>query len=132
MYNYILRMKLKTFFTTIVLIANIISYGSCFASEAASHPKLPYKELIFVPGQLASSHAPGIVELPNGELFAVWYAAAQWTRDAVIWGARKPLGAQKWTAPFLVHYTPGCSNKNPVLYMDADKKLWLFWSDERR
>ena len=94
--------------------------------------KLPYKELIFTPGQVPKSHAPSIVELPNGELFAVWYSATSWSSKGVIWGARRPTGAHKWTAPSIIHYTPECSNKNPVLYLGQDKKLWLFWTEERR
>lgn len=96
------------------------------------YPKLPYKELIFSPGHFFSPHAPSIAELPGGELFAVWYAATPWNNNSVIWGARKPYGADKWDAPSIITSAPGSSNKNPVLYLDENKKLWLFWADERR
>jgi predicted neuraminidase len=94
------------------------------------YPNLPYKELIFPLEQIPRSHASSIVELPSGELFAVWYAPVSPNSKAVIWGSRRPVGANKWTTPSIINYTPGRSNKNPVLYLDQDKKLWLFWADE--
>lgn len=97
-----------------------------------SHAELPYKEFIFQPGEFPSPHAASIVELPNGELFAVWYGATSKSPKAVIWGSRKAVGADKWTAPSIINQTAGSSNKNPVLYAGQDNKLFLFWSDEQR
>lgn len=96
------------------------------------YPRLPYKELIFAPGQLRSSHAPSIVELPDGELFAVWYAATSWSPNAVIWSSRRPARADGWTKPVIIHIAKGRSAKNPVLFLNQDKKLLLFWAEERR
>lgn len=98
----------------------------------ATYPNLPYRELIFQPGEFPSSHAPSIIELPNGDLFAVWYAVTPWSNDAAIWGSRKPAGADKWAAPYIVNCIFGYSDKNPVLYLTEDKKLLLFWAEEMR
>jgi len=94
------------------------------------YPVLPFKEFIFPPGFFSSSHSPSIVELPDGELFAVWYST--WVPKAAVWGSRKPVGADKWTTPYIVNRTPGHANKNPVLFLGRDKKLFLFWVDETR
>lgn len=134
------------FFITISFLVTTIGHSHCIAhaeektipEEAVinrtlePYPKLPYKEFVFAPGQIPSSHSPSIVESPDGELFAVWYAPTPFSPNSVIWGSRKPVGACKWTAPSLIHHTLGCSNKNPVLYLAQNKKLWLFWSDEKR
>jgi predicted neuraminidase len=75
-------------------------------------------------------HAPSIVELPDGELFAVWFA--DFLPKSVILGSRRPVGAKGWTRPFVVHRTEGASSKNPVLYMGQGNDLILFWADEKR
>jgi hypothetical protein len=99
-------------------------------AEVKANAELPYKELIFTPGKLNSPHAPSIVELPGGELFAVWYASVN--SSQVIWASRKSAGAQNWTEPVIIHKTPGYGSKNPVLYLEDNKKLFLFWADEKR
>jgi predicted neuraminidase len=114
------------------IIALIFLFSPPVFAEAGdtSYPKLPYKEFVCPPGTIPSSHAPSIAELPDGELFAVWHAS--WAIKSAIWASRRPVGAKKWTTPSIIQQTPGCGVKNPVLYMGSDKKLWLFWADERR
>ncbi|MFA6142043.1 MAG: exo-alpha-sialidase [Candidatus Omnitrophota bacterium] len=103
------------------------------AEPVNAYHKLPHKELVFEPGQVISSHAPAIVELPGGELFVAWYAPPErGSPKTVIWAARKPVGADKWTKPLIINETPGHSDKNPVLFLGPDKKLWLFWVAETR
>ena len=123
----------KKLFAIISLIFFLSFHITLFAETTKSpYPSLPYKELIFPAGQLLPSHASSIVELPDGELFAVWYAATFQNPEAVIWGSRKLLGADKWTVPTIINSSTGHSNKNPVLYLGQDKKLFLFWSEEIR
>ncbi|MDD3905793.1 MAG: exo-alpha-sialidase [Candidatus Omnitrophica bacterium] len=100
------------------------------ASSDASYPELPYKERIFPRGLIPSSHAPSIAESPDGELLVVWHAS--WNPKAVIWSSRKPAGADKWTMPSIINRTIGRGNKNPVLYLGKNKKLFLFWADEKK
>lgn len=88
------------------------------------------KELIFARGLVPSSHASSIVELANGDLFAVWYA--DWVPKSAIWGSWKYAGSNKWTTPCIIHRTKSAATKNPVLYLGRDNKLFLFWGDERR
>lgn len=102
------------------------------ARPAGLYPQLPYKEFIFPPASIHTSHAASIVELPDGELFAVWYAPPKWSPKSLIWGSRKPVGADRWTTPYVVHVDPECSDKNPALYLGADNKLFLFWATEKR
>lgn len=121
--------------SALLLIAAALSItGRAYSQPQSStaRPVLPYRESILPAGILKSSHSPSIVELPNGDLFAVWYAPVSEGYRAVIWASRRPAGADKWTVPVIINKTPGYSNKNPVLYLGRDNKLWLFWSDETR
>lgn len=119
----------KVLFITLSLIS--LYFLPVFAETVdMSYPKLPYRELVFPQRLIPSSHAPSIVELPDGELFAAWHAS--WVPKAAIWGSRRPVGAKKWTTPSIIQYNPKYGAKNPVLYMGPDKKLWLFWADEKR
>lgn len=132
-----MKTRQKIILASAVFLLSGIFYAATLIDAAAepvnSYPNLPYKELIFQPGQIASSHAPTIVELPGGELFTVWYAPVPGTSNkAVLWGARKPAGSGKWTTPSIVNSAPGLSNKNPVLYLGRDNKLFLFWAEEKR
>jgi predicted neuraminidase len=71
--------------------------------------------------------------LPDGELFAVWYAFQdEGSPNTVIWGSRRPVGSDRWTAPSIIQRDPGYTDKNPVLYLGSDKKLFLFWAIEKR
>ncbi|MFH0764405.1 MAG: exo-alpha-sialidase [Candidatus Omnitrophota bacterium] len=139
-----LPIKRKIIFALSGLFLVIISFTAAPADTSAeqvnSYSSLPYRELICEPGEIPSSHAPTIVELPGRELWTVWYAPVPGVSNkvpgtsnkAVLWGARKPAGAGKWAAPSIVNSAPGLSNKNPVLYLGRDNKLFLFWAEERR
>ena len=72
-------------------------------------------------------HAPSIIQLPNGDLFVVWFQGTDERKgdDVRIMGAKKIDG--KWTKPFLVIDYPGFPDINPVLFIDKEGKLWLFW-----
>lgn len=96
------------------------------------YPNLPYKEIIFPLQQDIPSHAPSVVEPPSGELFAAWYSPVNGSSNSAIWGSRRLVGAKGWSAPSIIHHTTGYSDKNPVLYLGQDKKLWLFWSLEKK
>lgn len=113
-----------------IVVVSLICFLSIPAFAENNYQALPLKELIFPSEQIPSSHAPSIVELPDGELFAVWHAA--WSPHSVIWASRRLPGATGWTRPSIINRTPGYGNKNPVLYLDRDKKLFLFWADEKR
>lgn len=132
-----MKTKQKIVFALTGFLLAIVFFAASLVDAAVTavdtYPRLPYKELVFRPGTLPSSHAPTIVELPGGELFTVWYAPVPGTSDkAVLWGARKPANAEKWIAPFIVNSALGLSNKNPVLYLGRDNRLFLFWAEEKR
>jgi predicted neuraminidase len=85
-------------------------------------------ELIF-PLHAAHNHAPGIVELPDGDLLASWYRGSgeRSADDVAIYAARRKKGANSWDEPFLLADTPGFPDCNTALFLDSRKQLWLFY-----
>jgi len=92
------------------------------------YPKLPFKELIFPTRQFLALDEPSIIELSNGELFAVWSRSMFWGYNSCIWGARRPVGSNKWAAPSVIHDTKTFTDINPVLYINKNQKLCLLWT----
>ncbi|MCB9768620.1 MAG: exo-alpha-sialidase [Candidatus Omnitrophica bacterium] len=85
-------------------------------------------ELIF-PAEPLHNHSPGFVETPEGDLIACWFHGHGEKSDdtLVIQGARKERGADHWSEPFLLADNRDLPDQNPVLFIDAKNKLWLFW-----
>ena len=75
-------------------------------------------------------HSSSIVELPDGTLLAAWFqGSGECNADDVrIMGARKSADMAEWGEPFVLADTPGLPDCNPVLWIDVDERLWLFWS----
>ncbi len=85
-------------------------------------------ELIFPPNP-KHNHGSSIVETPEGDLLAVWFhgSGERKSDDVLLQGARKRNGEDAWCAPFVMADTPGLPDCNPVLFIDPQKTLWLFW-----
>lgn len=84
--------------------------------------------LIF-PVQEKHVHGSSIVALPNGDMLTVWfYGSGERTSDDVkLMGSRLRKGEKTWTEPFLMADTPGIPDCNPVLFLNAEGKLFLVW-----
>jgi predicted neuraminidase len=81
------------------------------------------------PPQPKHVHSSSIVELADGSLASCWFygSGERKAADVVVQGARLKSGAAGWTAPFLMADTPEFPDCNPVLYVDRQERLWLFW-----
>jgi len=75
------------------------------------------------------NHAPGVVELPDGQLFVSWYRGSGERKadDVAVYGARLQPGEKSWSEPFLLVDTPGFPDCNTSLHLDDNGRLWLFW-----
>lgn len=95
---------------------------------AAAEPPRFEAELVF-PLHNQHNHAPGIAELPDGELFVSWYRGSgeRSADDVAVYGARRPPGQKDWNAPTLLVDTPGFPDCNTCLMVDHQGALWLFW-----
>lgn len=85
-------------------------------------------ELIF-PLQDKHVHGSTIVEGPNGDLLAAWFhgSGERSADDVQIQGARLTKGAKAWGPVFTLADTPDVPDCNPVLFVDAKDRVWLFW-----
>lgn len=85
-------------------------------------------EQIFPPNE-RQTHAPAIVELPNGDLLASWYtdSGKPGDEDSVILGARRKAGEKGWTEPFPMANRRGFPDANTCMMVDAKGRVWLFW-----
>jgi predicted neuraminidase len=86
-------------------------------------------ELIFPP-EGPHNHASCIVECPNGDLLVCWYhgSGERKADDVIVEGARKQKGQKGWSSRFLLADQPGFPDTNPCLFVDPQKRLWLFWN----
>lgn len=83
---------------------------------------------IFPPQDL-HVHSSSIVELPGGDLLCCWFEGSgeRTANDVLIKGARLRKGESRWSPPFMLADTPGHPDCNPVLFVDRDKRLHIFW-----
>lgn len=100
----------------------------CLAVVVAGQPPVYEEEFVF-PLDRLHNHSSSIVELPDGELMVCWYrGSGERTADDVqILGSRRPTAKKNWSAPFVLADTPGFPDCNPILFVDAGRRLWLFW-----
>lgn len=108
-------------FTCLVLLVTTLGISDALPANVAT-------EFIF-PLQEKHVHSSSVVELPNGDLLACWYhgSGERKANDVVIQGARRMKNADRWSAVFVMADTPQLPDCNPILYVDASERLWLFW-----
>ncbi len=103
----------------------IVVIAACiFSLEVAA-----FEAEFMFPPQDKHVHASSIVECPNGDLLAAWFhGSGERTADDVrIQGARLRRGAAAWSEVFVMADVPDFPDCNPVLFIDAQERLWLFW-----
>lgn len=86
-------------------------------------------ELIFSPEKL-HNHGSCVVEMPGGGLFACWYRGSgeRSADDVAVMGSRLSKSASAWEGPVVLSDTPGFPDTNPCLFVDPQRRLWLFHS----
>ena len=102
--------------------------GALLWSPARADPPSFKAELVF-PLHPQHNHAPGIVEFPHGDLFVSWYRGSgeRSADDVAVYGARLRKGATQWTDAVLLVDNRGFPDGNTALFIDSEKRLWLFW-----
>ena len=85
-------------------------------------------EIIF-PLQEQHCHSSSIVECPNGDLLVCWFygSGERKAEDVVVQGARRRKGEADWGPVFEMADTYKIPDCNPVLFVDDENTLWLFW-----
>ena len=74
-------------------------------------------------------HGSSIVEAPNGDLIACWFygSGERTANDVLIQGSRLKKGAKVWEPVFNMADTPDIPDCNPVLFINQNNELMLFW-----
>ncbi len=100
-----------------------LTAGPAFAAEP-----LFQTENIF-PLQGKHCHSSSIVECPDGSLLVCWFygSGERKAADVLVQGSRLAKGADKWSPVFLMADTPGFPDCNPVLHIDSQDRLWMYW-----
>ena len=98
-------------------------------AQIRNEKKAIISEEILFPLQKEHTHGSSIVLLPNGDLLAAWFQGRgeRSADDVRIMGARLKKGLTTWSAPFLMADTKGIPDCNPVLFLNRNGKLFLFW-----
>ena len=106
-------------FSLVVSPVRICGLGWYITSQLA--------EFIFETAPFRECLASTILDLPNGELLAAWFGGLQEGDNSVkIWLSRKPSGG-RWSAPQAMTSFSDVPCWNPVLFRDADNRVWLFF-----
>src|SRR5690606_37365201 len=99
-----------------------------YAQVVPKHQVVLTEKLIF-PLQDQHVHGSSLVRLPNGDLLVAWFqGSGERTADDVqIMGARLVNGQESWSMAFKLADTPRLPDCNPVLFLNAQGKLFLVW-----
>jgi len=110
--------------TVLILFASITG-----STQTRNAKKVIVSEEFIFPYQNEHVHGSSLVILPNDDLLACWFqGSGERTADDVrIMGARLKKGSKIWTEPFLMADTKGIPDCNPVLFLNRNGKLFLFW-----
>ena len=99
------------------------------AQDAYAEDPQCHAELIF-PLESWHNHASCIVETPRGDLLVCWFhgSGERKADDVKIEGARLRRGAKVWSDRFTLADTPDYPDGNPCLFIDPQRRLWLFYT----
>ncbi len=111
-----------------MLIRYLLLFLVLAGSSLLAAPPQFDSQLIF-PLEHWHNHSSSVVELPDGDLLVVWYnGSGERTADDVkLEGARWSKRSGKWSERFLVADVPNFPDCNPILWLDPQQRLWLFW-----
>ena len=88
-----------------------------------------FQQYSIFPFQDKHVHGSSVIELPNGDLLSCWFhgSGERKANDVRIKGSRLKRGSNEWGDVFDMADTPDLPDCNPVLWIDKNNKLWLFW-----
>lgn len=94
---------------------------------AAGEPE--YRSELVFPLHPQHNHAPGIAELPSGDLLVSWYRGSGERKadDVAVFGSIQKKGQAAWSDSFLLVDTPGFPDGNTALHVDGQGRTWLYW-----
>ena len=82
-----------------------------------------------IPNQYNSVHAADLLELPNGDLLACWFAGSdEGNADISIAVSRLKAGESQWGQDEIVSDDPTRSEQNPSLFLHPNGEIWLMYT----
>lgn len=122
------KFYISLFLGIMVLMTSIV-YSAEPQKSKKNSTKIAYTSELIFPIQNLHVHSSSIIELPNGDLLSCWFEGSgeRTANDVQVKGARLRKGSKKWTAPFVLADTPGQPDCNPVLFINQNEQLFLFW-----
>ena len=82
-----------------------------------------------IPNQFDSVHAADLLELPDGDLLACWFAGSdEGNADISIAVSRLRAEESRWSAGEIVSDDPSRSEQNPSLFLAPDGEIWLMYT----
>ena len=82
-----------------------------------------------IPNRFASVHAADLLELPDGDLLACWFAGSdEGNADISIVVSRLKAGESTWSAGVVVSDDPTRSEQNPSLFLTPQGEIWLMYT----
>lgn len=82
-----------------------------------------------LPNQFDSVHAADLLELPNGDLLACWFAGSdEGNADISIAVSRLKAGESRWSVGEIVSDDPSRSEQNPSLFLAPNQEIWLMYT----
>ncbi|MBN2329726.1 MAG: exo-alpha-sialidase, partial [Candidatus Omnitrophica bacterium] len=123
------RLYEKNFIKSLFIALIVGLLALCFSSGAAIADAPHYQSELIFPVEPWHNHGSSLVECPDGSLLACWFhgSGERTADDVLVQGARKAKGSSQWGERFVMADTPGYPDCNPVLFIDADGRLWLYW-----
>lgn len=89
-----------------------------------SETAFPYVDL---PTHCVQNHASFLCERPDGTLLCAWFGGTmEGKSDISVYMSR--LGPEGWDTPVRMSDDAARSEQNPVLFVDPDNRLWLFYT----
>lgn len=94
-----------------------------------SNPRLSTIEALIPNGPYASCHAADLLETPEGDILAVWFAGSdEGNSDISIVLSRLDKGSSQWTEPVKVSDDDQRSEQNPSLFQRSEGEIWLIYT----
>jgi predicted neuraminidase len=102
--------------------------AGALASRAAAAEPFLRSEFIF-PLEHWHNHGSSLAELPNGDIFVVWYnGSGERTADDVkVEASRLRKGAKTWDARYTIADVPEFPDCNVTVFLDSKERLWMLW-----
>ncbi len=121
------RLAVIGIITTITTIAAITSPPG-FTQPRTQLSILETQDIF--PAETWHNHGSSVVEAADGTLLACWYhgSGERKADDVAVLGALKRPGHADWSAPFVLADTPGFPEANPMLFVDEDGNLHLYYA----